>query len=69
MLVRYDLLAVGSSSDLRRCYRADHQRLVTDTSGGVLPGVTVQATNTATRQVRTATTDESGRYAEPATCF
>ncbi len=33
--------------------------VVTDTSGGVLPGVTVEATNTATRQVRTATTDES----------
>ncbi len=36
--------------------------LVTDPSGAVLPGVTVEATNAATRQVRTITTDEGGRY-------
>ena len=36
--------------------------LVTDPSGAVLPGVTVEATNAATRQVRTVNTDEGGRY-------
>ena len=62
-LVRHGLLAVGIF--LLTCGAATAQTIsgvVTDTSGGVLPGVTVEATNTATRQVRTATTDESGRY-------
>src|SRR5687767_249633 len=36
--------------------------VVTDTSGGVLPGVTVAAQNAATKQVREVATDESGRY-------
>src|SRR5437867_5472517 len=35
---------------------------VTDTSGAVLPGVTVTATQTATALVRTAVTDETGSY-------
>lgn len=35
---------------------------VTDSSGGVLPGVTVTATNTGGRFVATAVTDGSGRY-------
>jgi hypothetical protein len=35
---------------------------VTDSSGAVLPGVTVTATQTATGLVRTAVTDESGNY-------
>ena len=35
---------------------------VTDSSGGVLPGVTVTATQTATGLVRTAVTDENGAY-------
>ena len=35
---------------------------VTDSSGAVLPGVTVTATQTATGLVRSATTDESGAY-------
>ena len=36
--------------------------VVTDTSGGVLPGVTVAAQNAATKQVREVATDEAGRY-------
>jgi hypothetical protein len=36
--------------------------VVTDPSGAVLPGVTVDATNAATGQVRTVSTDDSGRY-------
>jgi len=35
---------------------------VTDTSGGVVPGVTVTATNTATQRVRTTVTDSVGEY-------
>jgi len=35
---------------------------VTDSSGGVLPGVTVTVTQTATGLVRTAVTDENGGY-------
>jgi len=35
---------------------------VTDTSGAVVPGVAVEARNTANQQVRAVTTDEAGRY-------
>jgi carboxypeptidase family protein/TonB-dependent receptor-like protein len=35
---------------------------VRDDSGGVLPGVTVTATNTATNQSRSSTTDATGNY-------
>ncbi len=38
---------------------------VTDTSGGVLPGVTVTVRNAATGLTRTAVTDAAGRYREP----
>ena len=36
--------------------------VVTDDTGGALPGATVTATNVATGLVRTATTDSAGRY-------
>jgi hypothetical protein len=36
--------------------------VVSDTSGGVLPGATVTFSNEATRETRTATTDNSGGY-------
>ena len=36
--------------------------VVTDTSGAVVPGVTVEARNTSNQQVRTVTTDQAGRY-------
>ena len=39
--------------------------VVTDSSGAVLPGVAVEAQNTATGQVRTTITDPSGRYVIP----
>ena len=38
---------------------------VTDSSGGVLPGVTVETTNTATNQVRTAVSGPDGYYSVP----
>ncbi len=39
--------------------------IVTDTSGAVLPGVTVEATNTATGAVRSAVTGADGLYTLP----
>src|SRR5262245_48486661 len=39
--------------------------LVTDGSGGVLPGVTVTATRTDTGATRTVVTDDSGAYVLP----
>src|SRR5512139_336839 len=39
--------------------------LVTDTQGGVLPGVTVEVTNLATGAVRTAVTGADGLYTVP----
>ncbi len=45
-----------------RLTAADLEGTVQDESGAVLPGVTVTATNQATNQSRTATTDKSGRY-------
>src|SRR5262245_718647 len=39
---------------------------VRDDGGGVLPGVTVTATNTATNQSRASTTDAAGKYYTPA---
>lgn len=41
---------------------ADIEGTIDDQTGGVLPGVTVTATNTATNQSRTAVTDKGGRY-------
>lgn len=45
---------------------SDLQGTVRDDSGGVLPGVTVTATSTATNLSRSATTDSTGRYYIPA---
>ena len=39
--------------------------VVTDQTGAVLPGVTVTATNSQTRLVRSATSDNFGRYGLP----
>ena len=39
--------------------------LVTDSSGGVLPGVTVEATNVNTNGVRSVVSDAEGRYTVP----
>ncbi len=41
---------------------ADIVGRVTDTSGGVLPAVTVTAENIATKNVRTTVTSDSGDY-------
>jgi carboxypeptidase family protein len=61
LLLTAALLLAGSTA------RADITRFdlsgtVTDTSGGVLPGVSVTIKNNDTGQTRTAPTDERGRY-------
>src|SRR5579872_3805546 len=38
---------------------------VTDSSGAVIPGATVKATNNATQQARTTTSNASGNYVMP----
>ena len=38
---------------------------VTDTSGAVVPGVTVTLTNTGTKLTRVVTTDQDGEYSAP----
>jgi hypothetical protein len=61
--VRRGLMAVAVF--LLTCGAAAAQTIsgvVTDTSGGVLPGVSVEARNVANQQVRMVTTDEAGRY-------
>jgi hypothetical protein len=40
--------------------------VVRDQTGAVLPGVSIQVTNTDTKSVRTTITDEAGRYRVPA---
>ena len=62
-LVRHGLLPVALF--FLTCGAAAAQTIsgvVTDTSGAVLPGVTVEARNAATQQVRTSVTDDVGRY-------
>src|SRR5437870_8487180 len=59
------LLAVGlPATALAQGDRASIAGLVTDTTGAVLPGVTVEASSPVLiEQSRTAITDGSGRYA------
>jgi len=49
-----------------RATSADLVGIVRDTTGGVLPGATVRATNVDTNQSRTVVTGDAGRYAIPA---
>src|SRR3982750_614722 len=62
-LIRHAILAVAISVAI--CSTATAQTIsgvVSDATGAVLPGGTVEAANTATRQVRTVISDEAGRY-------
>src|SRR3954453_10095840 len=62
-LIRHALIAMALSVMTSGIAAAQTiSGVVSDPTGAVLPGVTVEAANAATRQVRTVTTDEAGRY-------
>src|SRR5690606_9861490 len=55
-------LSVATLASAQAVSSASLGGTVKDDGGGVLPGVTVTATQTATGQVRTTITDETGSY-------
>ena len=55
----------GCGSAAAQEFRGTIEGTVTDSTGGVLPGVTVTVTNTATAVEQNVVTDESGRYPRP----
>ena len=57
--------AFASAPAMAQTVTGEIRGTVRDTSGGVLPGVTVTATNTQTGLVRTDTTDGTGAYVFP----
>jgi hypothetical protein len=59
LLVALLLLAAPGFADVTRF---DLSGIATDVTGGVLPGVTVNLTNTDTGFTRSTVTDEAGRY-------
>ena len=46
-------------------FRATLNGRVTDSSGGAIPGVTVQVRNTGTNEITTVITDDQGNYNAP----
>src|SRR4051812_4674338 len=62
VLCLFALLLLAAAPAFAQLATAELNGRVTDSSGAVLPGVTVTATQTATGLVRTAVTDESGNY-------
>ena len=59
------LLVAAGTSAAAQSLNATLSGIVRDSSGGVLPGVTVTARQTNTNQTREATTDAAGRYTFP----
>src|ERR1041385_7303696 len=59
------LIMLGASLAWSQAITGTILGTVTDTSGAVLPGVTITATNTGTNQARTTLTNESGVYSLP----
>lgn len=60
------LLAVAASANAQPAQTGTISGTVVDTSGAVMPGVTVTATSLDRGFVRSAVTDENGRYVFPA---
>ena len=56
------LIIVAGAGTAAQEFRGAVEGTVTDSTGGVLPGVTVIVTNTATAVAQDVVTDESGRY-------
>ena len=61
-LVLMGIVVVGAGLAAAQDFRGTIEGTVTDSTGGVLPGVTVTVTNTATAVQQDVVTDESGRY-------
>ena len=61
-LVLVGIVVVGAGLAAAQEFRGTIEGTVTDSTGGVLPGVTVTVTNTATAVQQDVVTDESGRY-------
>ncbi len=59
------VVAFGGPAFSQGVSGATIQGTLTDSSGGVLPGVTITATNTQTNQQRTAVSDGEGRFTIP----
>src|SRR5437879_11142503 len=62
LLVSFVILMIAASSGEAQTTTAAFQGTVTDTSGGVLPGAQVAASNVETGLKRTTTTSEAGRF-------
>ena len=60
--IGFSVALLSSSLCFAQTFRGGIQGTVTDQTGGALPGVTVTATNTGTRLVRSVQTDEAGNY-------
>ena len=58
------LLLIGASA-MAQDFRATLNGRVTDSSGGAIPGVTVQVRNTGTNEITTVITDDQGNYNAP----
>jgi Carboxypeptidase regulatory-like domain len=58
------LLLIGASA-MAQDFRATLNGRVTDSSGGSIPGVTVQVRNTRTNETTTVITDDQGNYNAP----
>ena len=56
------VFALGTPATAAAQGTATIRGTVTDASGGVLPGATVTITNTGTKDLRTAVTDDRGGY-------
>ena len=59
------LLLAGAAPALAQFDRGAISGTIKDQQGGVMPGVTVTATNTQTQQERSTTTDGTGFYTFP----
>jgi hypothetical protein len=56
------IMAMSSAAFAQSAATGNIEGVVTDASGGVLPGVTVLVRNTGTNATREAVTDDNGRY-------
>ncbi|HEY7055179.1 MAG TPA: carboxypeptidase-like regulatory domain-containing protein, partial [Vicinamibacterales bacterium] len=65
VLLLLSLVALVPSSAFAQAVTGTIIGRITDTSGAVIPGVTVTLTNNGTQQARVVTTDTNGEYSAP----